>query len=505
MHPVVLNFLSKLSYGETAKNSEMERSGVVQTLARVYEKARNAMEYRADHLVRRAAIERIIKRLTVFDRDPKVVTKLLMDELKWARYLAAAELENMPLVRLETILAKYLRALGESNIPRDWILGVASAEIEEGLNLNVDYHIFTAFAFQVLRKKVQITSEQNIDLVIFMAVDKVYSQSDEAQTSYHILQLVQKQFETDFNKALQETFIQIKSLRESPVMGRLTNFVRRQAVPLVLLRDMYFSNPVEFKSAFTNKEDFLLSAKKVLRDQLGKMSRRMQTAAFRSIIYVFLTKMLFGVLFEAPVDILLTGHIGYIPLIINLAFPPLTMWAMTLNISLPNARDREALIQRTWLIMSNFESLAQEPDVLGDNSAARQGWWYVIFSVLYAGVFAIIFGLIFLLLTKLHFSVASQIIFVFFLTIVAFFAYRIRQTARIYSFKSGGDKVHSSLWDMFLLPILAVGNIFSQGLSKLNFLTFAFDFILEAPFKLILQFLDNWVQFLSIKKEEVIG
>jgi hypothetical protein len=55
---------------------------------------------------------------------------------------------------------------------------------------------------------------------------------------------------------------------------------------------------------------------------------------------------------------------------------------------------------------------------------------------------------------------------------------------------------------MVSLPILTIGSYLSQGLSKLNFLGFVFDFILEAPFKLILGFVDDWVQFLSVKKEE---
>ena len=58
---------------------------------------------------------------------------------------------------------------------------------------------------------------------------------------------------------------------------------------------------------------------------------------------------------------------------------------------------------------------------------------------------------------------------------------------------------------MVWLPILTAGSILSLGLSKLNFLAFAFDFILEAPFKVILGFLDSWAQFLGAKKEEVVG
>ena len=87
---------------------------------------------------------------------------------------------------------------------------------------------------------------------------------------------------------------------------------------------------------------------------------------------------------------------------------------------------------------------------------------------------------------------------------IAFFAHRIQQTAGIYRVKRQ-EKLRSSLWDMVWLPILTAGSILSQALQRLNFLAFAFDFILEAPFKVILGFLDSWVQFLGAKKEEVVG
>jgi hypothetical protein len=120
--------------------------------------------------------------------------------------------------------------------------------------------------------------------------------------------------------------------------------------------------------------------------------------------------------------------------------------------------------------------------------------------VLYSLVFAGVFFLILYVLRLFGFSLASMAIFVFFLTVVAFFAFRIRQTAQLYSYKND-----TGLSDTITLPLLAVGAIFNQGLVHLNFLAFVFDFILEAPYKTILRILDSWVQFLSAKKEEVVG
>ncbi|KKU28381.1 MAG: hypothetical protein UX42_C0017G0006 [Microgenomates group bacterium GW2011_GWC1_46_20] len=214
--------------------------------------------------------------------------------------------------------------------------------------------------------------------------------------------------------------------------------------------------------------------------------------------------MVVAVAVEMPVEVWLFGSVAKWPLVANLLFPPALMWVVTRQISLPKGREKEKIISRTWQVVNNFEELAKEEDALYDRPAKTGSGWYAVFSVLYIAVFIATFGLIFYGLTKARFNFAAQLIFVFFLSVIAFFAHRIRLTAGIYRVKQqNGQK--SSLWDMIWLPILTTGSKLSQGLSKLNFLAFAFDFILEAPFKVILGFLDSWVQFLGAKKEEVVG
>ena len=205
---------------------------------------------------------------------------------------------------------------------------------------------------------------------------------------------------------------------------------------------------------------------------------------------------------EIPFEILVYGSLSKIPLIINIVFPPVLMWTTTLQNHLPDDSEKENLIKRTYFIFNNFDKLKDETDILTDKIEEKTSTIYSIFSTIYIIIFLGIFGLIYFVLGKVGFSFASKLVFIFFLTIIAFFAYRISQIAKVYSWKSGAER--SSFGDIVSVPILSIGSRLSRGISKLNFLAFAFDFILEAPFKIILGFLDSWVQFLSLKKEEEI-
>lgn len=505
MHPVVEELLRRLSNGrDKSRLSDDSGRTVIGVLARVYERARNALEYRADHLVRRAAVERILKRQLVFRQDPAKVAEELMVELRWAKYLTPVEMEQITEDMLARILFKYLGSPTAAEIPFDWLVGVISAEIEEKFNLNTDYRKFTNFAFQAIKQKVILKPVLNLELILFVAVDRIYTQSDEAQVAYHIIKLLDPKWseqQADTQGILAEAHKLYNEATNSKSMGKLSRFVRRQSPPLVLLRDIYFSAPADFAALTAGeKSKFLEKATDVLSVQLGFTKTAIKTAAIRSIVYVFLTKVIVGLLVEVPVDRLMLGHVDYLSLSINLVFPPILMWLMSSRIALPGEASRAALMDKSWQIMSDFGSLAHDRDVLAEPTKPVWMGWYGVFSVLYTAVFLAVFTLIIKFLIFINFSLASMAMFIFFLTVVAFFAFRIRQTAQMYSYRN-----ETGLGDTVMLPLLAVGAIFNSGLVHLNFLAFIFDFVLEAPYKVILRFLDSWVQFLSAKKEEVVG
>jgi len=499
MNKPLIALTSLLTYGQGEKSEGETVNDFVGTLARAYEKARNALEYRADNLVRRAAIERILRRRILLNKDPHTLTEKLLTELKWARYLSTDEVKNTKRLGLEKILGKYISFLNNS-VPTEWVVKIASAEIEEFFNLNTDYKQFTFFAFQIIKQKIAIHDE-NIDLLIYYAVDKVYAGSDDEQIAYHILKLAGENTTKEMFKEAWRLFQLAKTNKN---VSRIGKFVRRQMPPLVLLRDIYFYKPLDFKEVVADSTKFKTRAGEVLKIQLEQLSGRIRTAGTRSVIYVFLTKMILAFGLEVPLEIFFYQHLHGLPLAINLAFPPLLMLFATTQIKLPSKKEEEDLIARTWTIISNPDSLKMEDDILIDTDSDQEkglGWWF--FSILYGICFVGVFALIFFALGKIGFTFFSKTIFIFFLCVIAFFAYRIIQIANVYSWKNNGRE-KSSFSDILAIPILAIGSRLSQGLSKLNFLAFAFDFILEAPFKLILGFLDDWVQFLSLKKEEQI-
>jgi hypothetical protein len=435
----------------------------------------------------------------MLSKNPESITNELLTELTWAKYLSHEELKSVDKETLGKSIKKYIGYLGHS-VPKDWIIKIASSEIEELFNLNPDYKQFTFFAFQVLKQKIE-NADENLELIVYFAVDKVYAGSDDEQIAYHILKLAG---ENVTQEKLDEAWKLFNLAKNHKFLSKISKFVRRQMPPLVLLRDIYFYAPSEFKQTVDNHDKFLTTSADALELQLEQMSGRISTAGVRSVIYVFLTKMILAFGVEVPFEIFFYGHVGFLPLSLNLIFPPVLMWLTTMQIHIPSKKERSALIDRTWFILQNYELLKTEEENLQEMiTEQKHSLGYFIFSVLYWTFFVGIFAFIFFILGEIGYTFFSKIIFIFFLTIIAFLAYRITQVAKIYSWR-GTKAEGSTLMDIISLPILAIGSRLSRGLARLNFLAFAFDFILEAPFKIILRFVDDWVQFLSIKKDEDI-
>ncbi len=508
MHAATATLLKSLTHGK--REIEGKKSGgadPVGNLARVYEVARNALEYRADHLVRRAAIERILRRQLVFGQDMGRVSSSLMQELVWARYVGDSELRSINVAEIKIILDRYAQFINTIKVDRDWLVGLVSAEIEEKINPNSDYQRFTNFAFHAIKKRIPYALSPNVDLVLFVSVDRMFTQSDDAQVAYHLYKLILGQLKNDQPvdevKVLEETWRYYSSALKDEMHNAMSVYVRRQMGPIVLVRDMYFSDPDKFTSIIEFEKLFKDEARLVLRDQLSLMRGKLGRATMRSLMYVFLTKMLLVLLVEIPIEAMFKGRANYMTLGVNLLFPVVVMWFLTAIIKLPDGKEQEKMVTRAWEVVYDMDAAPVDGEVIlppTSGTKSRSVVYYLFYSLL----FWIIFSAISLGLINIGYSWISVIIFIFFLSVVSFFAYRIKQTAQAYTYKPKVEP-KSSLLDVLMLPIVVVGGWLSRGVSRLNFLVFIFDFVLEAPFKIILRFLDSWFQFLSLKKDEIVG
>jgi hypothetical protein len=503
--------------------SALSVSQTVSFFALVYEKVRNAVEYREDHLILRAAIERILRRRLSLNPDGRGEAENLLRELLWARYFANGVLGAEDTAKIQNLIDKYLllrRQLvigreGESRFFLDkFLMDFITCEIEETLKPEsaIIQSNLSSFIFQVLRKKIQIEGlkEDQKDAYLLVAIEKVFGKSDLSYLRYHLFTTFYKTLDEYSEKELGNMvtkiptiFKKIDDMVANPYVDNITKFVRKQMPPFLILFALIKSKPNELQEILTNRERLWTEVDQTCRDKYQQLGARVRSLAIRSFIYILLTKMIFAIILEVPVSIFFYGEINRTAIIINSVFPPILMIAILGFFKVPGDDNTKKIYQRIIDIIDADKTFESMVAFVPKKSAPKRPLLIFGFTIFYSLTFLITLALIYEFLSNLGFNLVSQSIFIFFVSVVSFFSYRIRQVTKELRLEEKAS-ILAPVGDFFFMPMLALGKFFSSGLSKLNFFIFIFDFIIEAPFKLIFEVIEEWIGFVKKRKEEII-
>jgi len=508
---------------QTDEFTKLSVSQTVSFLALVYEKVRNAIEYREDHLIRRAAIERILKRRLSLNSEAKGEAENILRELMWARYFPNGSLGALDIQEIQHILDRYIdirkqlltgRIYKTKAFLAEFLLQLVTAEIEEHLSPAISQQEadFGYYIFQTLKDKVKIEDVQTEqkDTYLFIAIEKAYRKSDQAYQRYHLFRLFYKPLANYTNDEisslipkLSDIFHKIDSLIKNPTVEKLVRFTRKQLPPFLIMFSLFRENKEKIDEILVNKSMLWTYVEKIAREKYALVRSRLNILAFRSLIYIFITKMLFALILEVPVSQYLYNEVNYWAIGINSLAPPLFMLLIILSVSVPGEDNTKRLFLRIVDIIDKDSTFEKSIAFITKKVKNRRPVLAFGFTFLYVSTFIVTLYLIHLGLKMMNFNILSEALFIFFISVVAFFAYRIKQLANMYRLTEKGS-FFSPIFDFFFMPILSMGKIFSEGVSKINFFIVIFDFIIEAPFKLIIEVIEEWISFVRLKKEDII-
>lgn len=503
--------------------SALSVSQTVSFFALVYEKVRNAVEYREDHLILRAAIERILRRRFSLNPDGHGEAENLLRELLWARYFDNGVLGAEDNVIIQNLINKYILLRRQMVVGRDnelkifldeFLTDLLTCEVEETLRpevASVQLNL-SSFIFQVLRRKIKIEGlkEDQKDAYFLVAIEKVFGKSDRAYLRYHLFITFYKTLEAHTEKELKilgiklpAIFKKIDDMVTNPYVENLAKFTRKQIPPFLILFALIKAKPDELQQILMSRERLWNEIDQTCRDKYQQLGARVRTLAVRSFIYILLTKMIFAIILEVPVSMYIYGEVNRNAIIINSIFPPILMIAILGFFKVPGDDNTKKIYQRIIDIIDDDKSFETKVAFVPKKSESKRPLLIFGFTVFYSLTFLVTLSLIYEFLSNLGFNLVSQAIFIFFVSVVSFFSYRIRQVTKELRLEEKAS-ILAPVGDFFFMPMLALGKFFSSGLAKLNFFIFIFDFIIEAPFKLIFEVVEEWISFVRKRKEEII-
>ena len=175
---------------------------------------------------------------------------------------------------------------------------------------------------------------------------------------------------------------------------------------------------------------------------------------------------------------------------------------MTLTVRMPRKDNTEKLLAGIRDLIytdSNSDVFAEEKVVeVKQNSVVN-----AIFMGFYALLSAAIYGLIVYWLIRFDFNIISGFIFLLLTSVISYFAVLIRQPVRQVRVVKDRENIFSFLINLLSLPILRVGRFLSENVSKINIFVYILDLLIEAPFQIIIEVFEEWVEYLRGKREEI--
>jgi len=520
------NLLDNL-YSAAVKDKIVVREGeevikvsiMTSAIAFMYEKLRTIVDYNEDHLLRKSAIFRILKRRFLGGGDYYKIAANVIKELISARYLENNKIPESIIVEAAQVIEKYdllytgveqQKGIQAALGLYDWILNLAACEIEENIMPANKMKMLVRFMFEEVKAKVQIASRQALgedeaNLQLFLAVNRSLVKSDKPMLEYLILKLWYADWKDNYQNFLPQFIDQVFVIKEAinkqinhRLANKLLQVCRRYAMMIIILRDVIYDDFANAGHLVDDQKLLENKIREVCQDKYSETKRRLKTQILRAIIYVFLTKMLLALIVEIPFDLYLLHTFSIIAALVNVTFPPFLMILIAATIRTPGDKNTNAMIKGI------DDILAGTGEVQYVREPKRRNWFtWSLLHFLYLLSFLIPFAVIIYLLNYIHFSVLSILLFLVFFSIVSFFGVRIRRSARELNVLKKKENIGGEIFDFFTLPFIRMGRFLSLNFSKVNIFVFILDFLIEAPLKIILQGIEEWLAFFKEKKEDL--
>ncbi len=496
---------------------------VAASVASFYEKIRGVVDWREEHLLRKTAIERILKRRVLFGGQTNELSESLLQELIRGGHFPNNRIQTTKIEEVQLIINKYLSLISQSKtfIPEklqakfeDWFLTLAACEIEESLSPRIREKALIDFMAHDMEKQIQLRkrdenkiSQDDRMWEIYVGVQRALFKLDDATISLHVLE----KFYPEWNRLppdsvggiasqILATENKIANLLHHPLAEKFYRIIEAHDTPYLLLGDIISEDPVNFERVAQNTSEFEEAIKNSYAMRLRRLKSRMNRAAFFSTISVFLSKVLIALAIEIPIDTKITHEFNQGALLWSIVIPPLFLLLLVKSVRFSTEENVQKILLEVAKI--TYETERKDRYEIAFPKKRNVAVDFILHFVYFLS-FILSFGIIAVILKHYRFSTLSILVFLMFFSLVAFAGTRIRSRSRELIVGHPKEGFLQGLFDFFALPIVQVGRWLSGQIAKYNILVLLLNVLIETPFQVFVEFIEHLRTFWQEKKEEI--
>lgn len=478
-----------------------------------YERVRQVVDYQEDHLFRRLAIERIVKRLSALGGPAEEQAEALVKELVMARYLPNESVPLSAVGRVAMVLQKYAAWRGHLNLlpegertNQKQFFILLAREIDATLAPPTEEDALMSFFLGAMldNKSSDITDRA---LWIEAGMRRVFFRLDEGSLLWFLARRQTLEFVNEtipLAKVMEAWTVGVaraSRLLTHPNYRQTCQVLRPLVGPGMLLPDLVKKSHGAGDLQSADKFHHLVT--QLLSERFERAKARRRRMVWRSLLYIFITKILLLLVVEIPYERVVYQHLRWLPLGINLAFPIVFLLLVVSGLRPPRGKEITKLeeILQTIMREGRLPTGLLKPGAHKRGSFWQRGLFWIGYTLVFFGVFS---GVAFLL-AKLNFEWPHYFVFYFFVCTVGYFGFRIRQAYREMVLGQEVDGFRGVVFDFLALPFIRVGRWLSRTISKLNVFVFILDIFIEAPYKILLEWIESWFGFIRERRDEMIN
>lgn len=499
-------------------------------VAAFYEHIRTVVDWKEEHLMRRAAIIRKLKRrfldleLNDFAQTGDIA-ELLVFELIRGGHFPNDKILEPKIHQVQNIIDKYIFILKNNPENRagraglqfyNWLIEVCSCEIEETLAPPIKETALIEYMFSQMKEKIMVSEklyETNLlkkedkDTQIYIAVQLALFKLDKPIISYNLIKYkypqwkkIDRQFLLKISQNIYRIWRDIEKDLLNQLAGKFYAICEKYDTPYLLFGDILSQNSSEKIEEILEPSNLELLVKNAYSKRLATLKQRIQRAAVYSTISIFATKILSLLILEVLLAKIFSGHLSAITLIADVLVPTFLMFLIVAFIKRPSKKNLNIVVMETIKIVYK----KKEHDIYEIKARKkRNAITRAIISLVYVLSTFASFGAIYFIFSYFGFPVSSIVINIIFIALILFAGTAVSKRAQELTIEDEKEGFLSFVSDVFFLPVQGLGKWISNKWKKYNAIAAFFNALIDMPFSAFVEFLERWRYFIKEKKEEI--
>jgi hypothetical protein len=507
---------------------------IASRVAKFYEQIRKVVDWKEDNILRRAAIERVLERLLF----PKVsgVSRPKIDSYRLA-YTVTADLirgghlpnDEVPQESVDVVenaLKKYLYLLANVQFASadpliikrklnftTFIIELAACEIEEILTHQVKEQVILQVMTELLTDRIKVIpadsmSEDDRKMHIYIAACRTLYDLDDGFIVYQLLRFSYPGWHNPTEEQLKQLTADMPHIWETsenalnhPLSRQFYAICERVDTIFMLLGDVMdeVKHPKKLRALLENRAELTPKIEEAYDRRYLSLKKRLIRLAIFSSLSVFLSNGATFFIVEVPLANIFYEGFSLFTTIIDYAVPTAFMFFLVSIIRPPSADNKPRVLTTLYRFL-----YADEKKSFYEVRIRRRR--NPVFSLIVGGLYFVMMG-----------AVLSAIWYVFWIaglpiTSVAFDTFTIALTifAAVLIRNKAKELVvdeRNTVWeflmDMISVPVAKVGEFLANKWKEYNIIALLFTFLIETPFVVVVDFIENWSQYLKERRAEL--